>query len=162
MGNWAKARKIWGRLQGILIREGATKRVSGNFLKAMVQQELMFGVETWVVSPMMERALSAFIHGSARRLAGRQPRKGRDGGWYYWYVPPIFVSQQQRKIIACIGMFPLTGRRWRVIWQRPGRVGRGCRGSLAGRSQQNGCRVTSSRRWCSRCRCLGRIHGWCP
>ena len=30
-GNLAKARKSWGRLQGILRREGATKRVSGNF-----------------------------------------------------------------------------------------------------------------------------------
>ena len=27
-GNLEKARKSWGRLQGILIREGATKRVS--------------------------------------------------------------------------------------------------------------------------------------
>ena len=30
-GNLAKSRKSWGRLQGILSREGATKRVSGNF-----------------------------------------------------------------------------------------------------------------------------------
>ena len=82
-GNLAKARKSWERLQGILSREGATKRVSGNFFKAMVQQVLMFGAETWVVSPMMERALSAFIHGAARRLTGRKPRKGRDGKWHY-------------------------------------------------------------------------------
>ena len=32
---------------------------------------------------MVERALSAFIHGAARRLTGRQPRKGRDGKWHY-------------------------------------------------------------------------------
>ena len=38
---------------------------------------------TWVVSPIMEQALSAFIHGAARRLTGRQPRKGRDGKWHY-------------------------------------------------------------------------------
>ena len=72
-GNLAKASKSWGRLQGILSREGATKRV--------VQQVLLFGAETWVVSPMMERALNAFIHGAARRLTGRQPQKGRDGKW---------------------------------------------------------------------------------
>ena len=35
-GNLGKARKIWGRLQGVFIREGATKRVSGNFFKAVV------------------------------------------------------------------------------------------------------------------------------
>ena len=62
-GNLAKARKSWGGLQGILSREGATKRVSGNFFKVVVQQVLLFGAETWVVSPMMEWALSAFIHG---------------------------------------------------------------------------------------------------
>ena len=42
-GNLAKARMSWGRLQGILSREGATKRVSGNFFKAVVQQVLLFG-----------------------------------------------------------------------------------------------------------------------
>ena len=81
-GNLGKARKSWGRLQGILSREGATKRVSGNFFKAVVQQVLLFGAETWVVSPIMERALSAFIHGAARRITGRQTRRGRDGKWF--------------------------------------------------------------------------------
>ena len=57
--------------------------MSGNFFKAVVQQVLLFGAETWVVSPMMERALSVFIHGAARRLTGRQPRRGRDGKWHY-------------------------------------------------------------------------------
>ena len=44
---------------------------------------MLFGAGTWGVSPMMERALSAFIHGAARSLTGRQPRKGRDGKWHY-------------------------------------------------------------------------------
>ena len=52
-GNLVKARKSWGRLQGFISREGATKRVSGNFFKAVVQQVLLFGAETWVVSPIM-------------------------------------------------------------------------------------------------------------
>ena len=77
-GNLVKARKSWGGLQGILRRESAIKRVSGNFSKAVVQQVLLFEAETWVVSPMMERALSAFLHGVAIRLTGRQPRRGRD------------------------------------------------------------------------------------
>ena len=36
-----------------------------------------------MVSLMMERALSAFIHGATRRLTGIQPQKGRDGEWHY-------------------------------------------------------------------------------
>ena len=82
-GNLGKARKIWGRLQGIINREGATKRVLGNFFKAVVQQVLLFGAETWVVSTRMERALSAFIHGVASRITGRQLRRGWDGKWFY-------------------------------------------------------------------------------
>ena len=81
--NLVKARKSWGILQGILIRKGATKRVSCNFFKAVVHQVLLFGAETWVVSPRKERALSAFIHGAARWLTERQLRRGRDGKWFY-------------------------------------------------------------------------------
>ena len=82
-GNLAKAWKSWGIMQGILIREGATTRISGNLFKAVVQQVLLFGAETWVVTPKMERALSAFLHGAARRLTGRQPRREKDGEWKY-------------------------------------------------------------------------------
>ena len=75
----AKARKSWGRMQGILRREGATTRISGNFFKAVVQQLLLFGAETWVVTPKMERALSAFLHGTARQLTETgTEREGRE------------------------------------------------------------------------------------
>ena len=82
-GKLGKARKSWGRLKRILSREGADKRVSGNFFKAVVQQVLLFGAETWVVTPRMERTLSSFMHGVARRITGRQPRRGWDGKWFY-------------------------------------------------------------------------------
>ena len=82
-GNLGKTRKSWGRMQRILSREGANKRVSGNLFKAVVQQVLLFGADTWVVLPIMERALNYFIHGSARRITGRQPRRGWDGKWFY-------------------------------------------------------------------------------
>ena len=82
-GNLAKARRSWGRLQRILGREGATPRISGSFFKAVVQQVLLFGAETWVVTPKMERAVSGFLHGAARRLTGRQARRGKNGDWYY-------------------------------------------------------------------------------
>ena len=53
VGNLAKARRSWGRLQRILRREGATPRISGSFFKAVVQQVLLFRVETWVVTPSL-------------------------------------------------------------------------------------------------------------
>ena len=69
-GNLGKARKSWGRLHRILSREGADKRVSRNCFKAVVQQVLLFGAETWVVTPRMERVLNSFMHGAARRITG--------------------------------------------------------------------------------------------
>ena len=48
-----------------------------------MQQVLLLGAETWVVTPKMERALSGFLHGAARRLTGRQARRGKHGEWYY-------------------------------------------------------------------------------
>ena len=70
-------------MQRILSREGENKRVSGNFFKAVVQQVIMFGAETWVLTPRMERALNSFIHGAAIRITGRQPRRGWEGKCFY-------------------------------------------------------------------------------
>ena len=78
-GNLVKARKIWGRLARILSREGSDKMVLGNFFKAVVQAVILFGSETWVLTPRIERALESFMHGAARRITGNQPRRG--GGW---------------------------------------------------------------------------------
>ena len=66
-----------------MAREGATARISGTFFKSVDQQVLLFGADTWVVTPWMERALSGFLHGAARRLTGRQARRGKNGTWHY-------------------------------------------------------------------------------
>ena len=43
----------------------------------------MFGAETWVLMPRIERALDSFMHGAARRIMGRQPQRGWGGKWSY-------------------------------------------------------------------------------
>ena len=78
-GNLVKARKSWGRLARILSREGAEKRVSGNFFKAVVLVVLLFGEETWVLTPRTEQAPESFPQGDARRITGKQPRRGGTG-----------------------------------------------------------------------------------
>ena len=62
---------------------GRQESVGELFFNSVVQQVLLFGSETWVVTPRMERALISFIHGAAIRITGRQPRRGRDGKWFY-------------------------------------------------------------------------------
>ena len=49
----------------------------------MTQQVLLLGAETWVLTKNMESALDAFQVRVTRKLTGRQPRRGSDGGWFY-------------------------------------------------------------------------------
>ena len=60
VGNLGKARKRWGRISQILIREGADPKVSGHFGKVVLQLVFLFGAETWVLTPRIERALDIF------------------------------------------------------------------------------------------------------
>ena len=48
VGNLQRDMKIWGRLSRILSRKGADPKVSGHFFKAVTQEVLFFGAETWV------------------------------------------------------------------------------------------------------------------
>ena len=58
--NLDKAQAVWQRLMRILSREGAAPWVYGFFFKAMVHSMLIFGAETWVVTPRMGRVLVGF------------------------------------------------------------------------------------------------------
>ena len=72
-----------GAVVADLSREEADPKVSGHFFKAVTQAVLLFGAETWVLTPSMDLALSSFQHRVARRLTGRQPRRQGDGSWGY-------------------------------------------------------------------------------
>ena len=82
-GNLVKARKRWGRLLRILSQEGADKRLLGNFFKMVVQAVLLFGAETWLLTPRIERALENFLQRALVRITGRQPHRGGGGQWTY-------------------------------------------------------------------------------
>ena len=59
-GNLGKARRSWGCLSQVLGREGADPKVSRTFYTAVSQAVLLFGAETWVLTPKMEKALDSF------------------------------------------------------------------------------------------------------
>ena len=79
VGKLRKARKSWGQLSRILSREGADPKVSRHFYKAVAQAVLLFGAETWVLTPMMERALDSFQHRVTRRITRRKPSRREYG-----------------------------------------------------------------------------------
>ena len=58
----------------------------GTFFKVVSQAVLLFGLETWLLTPRMERDLDSFQHRVVRRLTGRKQRIRGDGSWSY---PPL-------------------------------------------------------------------------
>ena len=44
---------------------------------------MIYGSETWVMTPHMKRVLGGFHHRVARRMMGQKPQKGRGGGWVF-------------------------------------------------------------------------------
>ena len=81
--NLGKARGVWGRLARVMRAENASPRVCGMFYKATVQAVLLYGSETWNLSPAMLRCLESFHLRAARRMTGLMPRKEADGSYTY-------------------------------------------------------------------------------
>ena len=79
----AKAQAVWRRLTSILSREGVALRVSGFLFKSKVQLMLIFGAETWVVTPRMGQVLGGFQYQVAQWLTGRLPWRHNDEKWKY-------------------------------------------------------------------------------
>ena len=78
-----KARGVWGRLSRMMRSENASPRVCELFYKATVQAVLLFGSETWCLSPANLRLLEGFHVRAARRMTGMMPKKKSDGTWEY-------------------------------------------------------------------------------
>ena len=65
----------------VLIREGEDTRTSGRIHVAVVKVVILYGLETWVTTPRIERVLGGFHHRVDHSMTGKQPWRGRDGGW---------------------------------------------------------------------------------
>ena len=85
-----KARSVWQRFSRLLRSEKATPRVAGKFYKAVVMSILLFGSETWNITPTMMKVLEGFHIQAAWRMA-REHKPRRDpqsGTWTY----PCFIG----------------------------------------------------------------------
>ena len=82
--SWARA--VCRRMTRILSREEVALRVSGYLFNAVIQAVLLFGLETWMVTPRMGKALEEFQSQVERRLTGRIPRRTPKGKWTYTSV----------------------------------------------------------------------------
>ena len=81
-----KARGRWACLSRILGREGADPLTSETFYKSLIQETLLFGSETWVMTPRIERTLGEFHHRVSFHLVAMKPKRYMEGMWEY---PPL-------------------------------------------------------------------------
>ena len=82
--NLKKARRVWARLSRVLNRENASSRVCARFYIATVQAVLLFGSETWNITPTAMKRLEGFHIRAAYRMAvENRPRREPDGSWTY-------------------------------------------------------------------------------
>ena len=77
ISNIQELRKSWSRILSILGREGADTQKLGNFYLAIVKAVLLFGAETWVITPHIERLLWNFHY---RLVHSIFKKKQADGG----------------------------------------------------------------------------------
>ena len=110
-----KVRAVWMRMGRILSREDLEPQVYIFFLKYVVQSILIFGAETWVVTPLMGRILGGFQDQVVRQLAGRPPRRRTDGKWEYtsaaverveagFKVTEEYIRRRQKTVAKYIDM----------------------------------------------------------
>ena len=67
----------------IIGQEVVDPQTYGTVYKVVVQATLLFGTESWVVSPRIRRPLGGFRHRVARRLKKMQPKRTGVGRWIY-------------------------------------------------------------------------------
>ncbi len=76
-------RAVWLRLSRTIRAENASPRACSIFYKATVQSILLFGSETWNLSPLSLKLLEGSHIRAAWRMAGKRPMKLPDGSWTY-------------------------------------------------------------------------------
>ncbi len=67
----------------MLRAENATPKTCGMFYKATVQAVLLYGSETWSLSPLSMKCLEGFHICAAWRMSGKNPERNVDGSWTY-------------------------------------------------------------------------------
>jgi len=81
--NLRKARGCWDQILHVLRAENAAARTCGMFYKATVQAFLLYGNETWNLSPTSVKRLEGFHIRAAWQMTGMRPERKANGSWSY-------------------------------------------------------------------------------
>ncbi len=67
----------------MLQAENAIPKMCRMFYKATVQAMLLYGSETWSLSPLSMKCLEGFHICAAWQMSGKWPEQNKDGSWTY-------------------------------------------------------------------------------
>ena len=85
------ARCTWGRMHCVLSANGVCSKTMGRFYLSVIQQILLHGAESWVLSQSAIRLLESFHHRCARHMAHQHIRCLADGNWEYPKIAHVFA-----------------------------------------------------------------------
>jgi hypothetical protein len=85
--------------------ENASPPVCGVFYKATVHRILLFGSETWNLSPVSLKSLEEFHIWATWRMAGKRPLKLRDSTWTYLNSAVVLNKVGLKTIAHYIGVW---------------------------------------------------------
>ena len=116
----------------------------GRFYLAVIQQILLHGSESWIISPTSQRLLESFHHRCARYMAHRHIRRCTDGSWEHpdtahvlmcCGLSPImtYIAQRKTRLLnhyampssalysQCLASHPFVSSavHWQVWWTTP-------------------------------------------
>lgn len=94
-----KTKKVWARFSHLLRARGASARTMGRFYRTVLQQTLLFGSSTWVLSQTALMRLERFHARCARGMTHRHIQRRPDGSWVY---PPT------AEVLEACGLQPLS------------------------------------------------------
>ena len=81
----------------VLGTEGADTKVLRSVYTAVTRSVLLFGAETWVLTPRIEKSLDSFQSRVARKITGRQLRQQKERSWEY---PPLAGAMREAGMVG--------------------------------------------------------------
>ena len=67
-------------------------RAVERFFVEVLQEVLLFGSKTWVLTPWLEKSLKGFHHRAVRCMAGMGPKNQRYGTWVYTPIGAVLAT----------------------------------------------------------------------
>ncbi len=96
--NLKKAQGCWAWVSCVLRAENATPKTCGMFYKATVQAVLLYGSETWSLSPSSMKHLEGFHICTAWRMSGKRPEQNVNGSWTYPCLEEVLEAVGMKSI----------------------------------------------------------------